>query len=233
MRLVTFSALSAALSLGACASAPGSQALDGRTMGSPMASAAAMPMGPAVAPPKGYVAMCRDQPQLCMEAASAAAPAAPASLAPAVLPEDQVDLLRQVNLRVNSRVRQMTDLRAFGVQGLWTRAGQGDFGAAGDCKAIAVEKRVELEAAGVPAKALFYAIAYRGDLGLHAVLVAHTARGDMVLDSRNPRIVAWNEAPYTWVQRQSQDEAFAWSMVIRSGGRPDGGAASIVLARAD
>ena len=215
MRLVTFSALLAALALSACASArndrqPPSAAL-----------AAAMPMGPAMAPPKGYVAMCRDQPQLCIEAASAAAVA--------LSSDEQLDLLRRVNLRVNSRVRQMTDVRAFGVQGLWTRAGEGDFGAAGDCKAIAVEKRVELEAAGVPASALFYAIAYRGDLGLHAVLVAHTARGDMVLDSRSPRIVLWNHAPYTWVQRQSQGEAFAWAMVAPPAAPP----AAVMLASAD
>ncbi|HEY2661137.1 MAG TPA: transglutaminase-like cysteine peptidase [Caulobacteraceae bacterium] len=219
MRLVTFSALFAALALSACASAPdrptaGAQAFS-------QAVAEAMPMGPSVAPPKGYVAMCRDRPQLCIEASVASAVA--------LSSDDQLELLRRVNLRVNSRVRQMTDVRAFGVQGLWTRAGEGDFGAAGDCKAIAVEKRVELEAAGVPARALFYAIAYRSDLGLHAVLVAHTTRGDMVLDSRSPRIVPWGEAPYTWVQRQSQGEAFAWAMVVRSAAPPS----PIVLARAD
>ena len=86
-----------------------------------------------------------------------------------------------------------------------------------------------MEAAGVAPGALFYAIAYRSDIGLHAVLVAHTARGDLVLDSRSPRIIPWREAPYTWVQRQSQSEAFVWAMVIRS----NVPSAPIILARAD
>ena len=216
MRLTTLSTVFAALALSACVSAS-----DGPAARPLIGLAATMPMGPTVAAPKGYVAMCRDQPQLCVEAS-------PTSIA-ALSSDAQLALLQRVNLRVNARVRQMTDVQAFGVQGLWTRAGGGDFGAAGDCKAIAVEKRVELEAAGVPASALFYAIAYRNDIGLHAVLVAHTDQGDMVLDSRSPRIVPWSQAPYTWVQRQSQGEAFAWAMVIR----PAGAAAALVLASAD
>lgn len=184
-----------------------------------------MPMGAPAAAPKGYLAMCQAQPDLCLEANPhlTAIATAPASVAQA-----QLGLLRQVNLRVNSRVRQMRDVAAFGVEGLWTRAGDQDFGAAGDCKAIAIEKRVELEAAGVSPSALYYAIAYRGDIGLHAVLVAHTDAGDLVLDSRTPAITPWRDAPYTWVRRQALGEAFQWASVP-PGGRRNG---PIVMARA-
>ncbi len=175
-------------------------------------SGADMPAGPLVAPPKGYVAMCRDQPRLCLEATRSGE--AEWSEAGEIASTDQFELLRKVNQQVNSRVRQMRDVEAFGVQGLWTRAGEAEFGAVGDCKAIAVEKRVELEAAGVAPGALYYAIAYRSDIGLHAVLVAHTSRGDLVLDSRTPHLTPWSEAPYTWVRRQSQGHAFAWAMVV-------------------
>jgi predicted transglutaminase-like cysteine proteinase len=121
-------------------------------------------------------------------------------------------LLNQVNRRVNGSVRQVSDVQLFGSGDHWRRSGVGP-GATGDCKDLAVEKRMELIAQGFPAEDLFLAIVFRADLGYHALLIARTDSGDMVLDSRSPYIVPWNEAPYIWVKRQSREDPTAWSLV--------------------
>ena len=125
---------------------------------------------------------------------------------------DRLRLLEMVNRHVNSNVTQRTDIEVYGFDDYWTRAGDGP-GAVGDCKHIAIEKRIELVEQGFPPHDLFYAIAYRSDMGLHAVLIAHTEAGDLVLDSRESRIVAWNKAPYNWVKRQSQEDPSLWALV--------------------
>ena len=121
-------------------------------------------------------------------------------------------MLEAVDRYVNGNVHQASDLEAHGVQNYWTRSGVGP-GARGNCKELAIEKRLELIDQGYPPSDLVYAIVYRPDLGLHAVLVAHTELGDLVLDSRTPEIVLWNHAPYTWIKRQSTEDPSVWNLV--------------------
>ncbi len=161
------------------------------------------------------------QPRLMMiswaQRAPAAAEPAPAPVsdaAPTARPVDdaaRMDMLNRVNRYVNGGVIQRLDASVNGDDD-WRRSGVGQ-GARGDCKDIAVEKRLELIQQGFPASALFYAIGFREDIGLHAVLIAHTEAGDMVLDSRSPYIVSWSQAPYLWVKRQSSEDPRVWSMV--------------------
>jgi predicted transglutaminase-like cysteine proteinase len=129
-------------------------------------------------------------------------------------------MLETVDRYVNGNVRQATDMEIYGVEEYWTRSGTGP-GARGDCEDLAIEKRMELIDQGYPASDLFYAVAYRTDIGLHAVLIAHTELGDLVLDSRSPYVVLWNHAPYTWIKRQSADNPSLWALVdTETLGRP-------------
>ncbi len=121
-------------------------------------------------------------------------------------------MLDKVNRAVNSRVRAVTDMARYGVDELWNRTGM-ERGAAGDCEDFAIEKREQLIALGYPTKDLFFAVAFRADLGLHAVLVAHTDEGDFVLDNRSAYVTPWAKAPYIWVKRQSQDDPMRWGLV--------------------
>lgn len=163
-----------------------------------------MPAGGASEGPLGYAAMCARSPRWCPAAASP----------PAVLSTAQeLALVVRVNRRVNAQVRQATDLRIYGVADYWRPAGEGP-GAVGDCEDIAIEKRLELVRAGLPDAALFYAVGYRRDLGLHLVLVAHTARGDLVLDNRSPYVAAWSDAPYTWVEREAVGGPGRWRLAV-------------------
>ena len=121
-------------------------------------------------------------------------------------------MLESVDRYVNGNVRQATDMEVYGVEEYWNRSGVGR-GARGDCEDIAIEKRLQLIDQGYPPDDLVYAVVYRRDIGLHAVLVAHTEIGDLVLDSLGSQIVLWNHAPYTWVKRQSVDDPSVWNLV--------------------
>ena len=148
-------------------------------------------------------------------------PALPAENAPAVVRNDEPEvmstaarrkMLDQVNRVVNGRVRAVTDIALYGVDELWNRTGM-ERGAAGDCEDFAIEKREQLIARGYPTQDLFFAVAFRADLGLHAVLVAHTDDGDFVLDNRSAYVTPWTKVPYIWVKRQSQDDPMRWGLV--------------------
>jgi predicted transglutaminase-like cysteine proteinase len=78
---------------------------------------------------------------------------------------------------------------------------------------LALEKRQELIAAGYSDRDLFLAVGYQHEIGLHAVLIAHTERGDYVLDSRTPYITTWQEAPYIWLLRQAGNDPSRWARV--------------------
>lgn len=178
-----------------------------------------MPNGMTVDAPPGYIAMCQRDASLCdgrdpavtsgIDAGSGTAPRPTAIDWTSTAQPAGMRALNQVNRFVNANVRQRRDANVGDAPEYWRPSGVG-FGAWGDCKDIAVEKRQELIEQGYPAKDLFLAIGYRPDIGLHAVLVAHTADGDLILDSRTPYIVAWSEAPYVWVKHQSRQDPFTW-----------------------
>jgi len=44
----------------------------------------------------------------------------------------------------------------------------------------------------------------------HALLTVRTSRGDLILDNRQPRIVAWTQTTYTYFKRQSARNPFIW-----------------------
>ncbi|CAN5366366.1 hypothetical protein BH10PSE5_BH10PSE5_03240 [soil metagenome] len=141
------------------------------------------------------------------------APAAPKPADAAAKPlAERLKMLASVNSYVNQHVVQRTDMQNYGVEEYWTRSGVGP-GATGDCEDVATEKRQQLIEQGYPVEDLFYAVAYRRDIGLHAVLVAHTETGDLVLDGRTSRIVSWDKAGYNWVKRQAQNDPSSWVMI--------------------
>ena len=156
---------------------------------------------------------------------SIAAPAVPVAAEetppppPTMGEAERMKLLKDVNRAVNSRVRAQTDMQRYGVEELWNRTGM-ERGAAGDCEDFAIEKREQLISAGYPAKDLFFAVAFRVDLGLHAVLVARTDEGDLVLDNRSAYVTPWAKAPYIWVKRQSQEDPMRWGLVDDSAPPP-------------
>jgi predicted transglutaminase-like cysteine proteinase len=108
--------------------------------------------------------------------------------------------LVSINRNVNYEIRPQDDLTLYGVDEFWTRpTAKSAVGLAGDCEDYALEKRVQLLAAGVPEAALRLATARAPGIGHHAVLIVSTDRGDLVLDNLQPFPVSPAELPYEWV----------------------------------
>ena len=155
-----------------------------------------------VAPaPDGFVGMCAESPQLCTSQQSNA---------PGAVPSDKVlmKMVKHINRRVNRYVRWQADIGER-----WSLP-VGDKHAVGDCEDYAIEKRVQLIAAGFPARDLHFAVGYLPNVGLHTVLVAEIGGRDIVLDSRTSWTMPWFDTPYVWVLRQSQQDPTVWQSTI-------------------
>jgi predicted transglutaminase-like cysteine proteinase len=71
-------------------------------------------------------------------------------------------------------------------------------------------KRKQLIALGMPEPALRMAVVVTRRNEIHAVLTVATDRGDYVLDSLRDDIRSWDQAGYTWIQRQDPSRATGW-----------------------
>jgi predicted transglutaminase-like cysteine proteinase len=169
-----------------------------------------MMSGDDVAAPSGFAEMCRRDPGDCARSDMIR------TSAPSVTLDAPHDAeLRQTNREVNDAITPAEDAKIYGVAEMWVNplAGKGAVGkgeARGDCEDYALAKRDRLLAQGWPPEDLFLAVGYHPQYGLHAVLIARTDRGDMVLDSRTPWINVWTDTPYVWVKRQLAANSATW-----------------------
>jgi predicted transglutaminase-like cysteine proteinase len=121
-------------------------------------------------------------------------------------------LLNRVNGQVNGAIAQSADLVTYGRDDFWnTPLEEGR--AAGDCEDYVLEKERALIAAGVPRAALNIALVTTRWGESHAVLLVATSEGEYVLDNLSPWLLTWREAPYRWLRRQVNGEAFNWVMI--------------------
>ncbi|MGR4865398.1 transglutaminase-like cysteine peptidase [Caulobacter sp. LARHSG274] len=178
-------------------------------------SAGFMEQGREVVAPSGMAALCSDDASACPRVTGD-----PLRVAqPEPLTAERWALLDRVNREVNDQIRPASDKAIYGVDERWVdpllnKVSNRDF-ARGDCEDYALAKRDALLAAGWPAESLFMAVGLHDRLGLHTVLVARTSRGDLVLDSRSPWIVGFNETPYLWIKRQVAADSLRWVGVWR------------------
>jgi predicted transglutaminase-like cysteine proteinase len=170
--------------------------------------AAFMRTGENVAAPSGFAEMCQRDPADCLTRAQGAA-------APVVLDAAHKATLERINRKVNDLITPAEDMQVYGVKEMWVdplagRPQNAKGRVRGDCEDYALAKRDLLIAEGWPPGALFIAVGYHSEYGLHAVLIAHTDGGDLVLDSRTPWIEAWGDTPYVWVKRQVASNSANW-----------------------
>jgi predicted transglutaminase-like cysteine proteinase len=114
--------------------------------------------------------------------------------------------LIDVNNSFNAAIVPETDEELYHVAEFWTYPSNG----AGDCEDIALAKRRQLLADGWDASTLLMTVVKEANGDGHAVLMVRTDRGDLVLDNQQGRILVWNETPYRYVKRQSQEDAGKW-----------------------
>lgn len=119
-------------------------------------------------------------------------------------------LLTATNEAINRAILQRSDLEVYGVSELWATPLQ--YGAGlGDCEDYVLEKRRALIAAGLPSSALSIAVVITDSGETHAVLLVATDRGEYVLDSLTPWVLAWDKTDYQWRERQVAGSASNWA----------------------
>lgn len=159
------------------------------------------PEGRIAAVPIGHYQFCRAAPAEC----------APneAAVDAAVLTDKNWKSLVAVNSEVNAAVAPVTDIDQYDVNEYWTYPQS-----AGDCEDYALAKRRALLNQGWAASTLLIAVVKQQNGAGHAVLLARTDRGDLVLDNQDGDIHVWNETPYTYLKRQSQADSGAWVDIV-------------------
>jgi predicted transglutaminase-like cysteine proteinase len=113
--------------------------------------------------------------------------------------------LVSINAYHNQNIVPVTDDQLYQVAEFWTYPN-----GYGDCEDFALIKRRDLINAGWPASTLLMAVVKEANGNGHAVLIARTDRGDLVLDNQVGDIRLWNETDYKFIKRQSQANAGQW-----------------------
>ena len=169
-----------------------------RPGGAAKTAASHMPTGQQVSPPYGYVAFCLRNRAECEGGTDAPREA---RLTPARWAE-----LNDINDDVNRKVRQIEDSENYGAVEYWAYPNS----RGGDCEDFALLKRRTLIERGWPAESLLLTVVRERNGDGHAVLTIATDKGDYILDNKIRTILAWNEAPYKWVKRQSTRRPYIW-----------------------
>lgn len=123
-----------------------------------------------------------------------------------VLSDARWTQLIQVNANVNAAVTPVSDKDLYGVEEFWTYPTSGF----GDCEDYALEKRRQLIELGWAPSTLLIAVVRQANGEGHAVLMARTDRGDLILDNQAGEVRLWNETPYRYLKRQSQLSFAQW-----------------------
>lgn len=151
-------------------------------------------------PPKGFNNICQRYSWACSNRADGKI----------VTDEDILTVARKVNIRVNRKIRQVSDESLFGVAERWTLPSSG----AGDCEDIALLKLKLMIEAGVAPNRLFLAQVLSRRLQQHVVLVVRTRSGDYILDNLTSRMKTWQKTGYTFLKMQNADNARKWDAVL-------------------
>lgn len=192
-------AAGSALWLAGCQSTGSIAKMDGAPLDGALQPAALhMPAGQQVTPPQGFIGFCIRDRSDCEGGTDDPKPLA--------LTAARWSELNEINDYVNRTIPQIEDRDNYGVAEYWSYPNA----RGGDCEDLALLKRKMLIERGWPEQDLLLTVVREWDGDGHAVLTVTTDRGDYVLDNKNWAIVAWNDAPYTWVKRQSPRRPYIW-----------------------
>ena len=117
--------------------------------------------------------------------------------------------LVEVNAQVNLSVKPATDEEIYGRPEFWAYPGA----KGGDCEDLVLLKRRDLIEKGWPVGALLITVVRQRNGEGHAVLTVETDRGDLVLDSLQPRVLVWSDTDYQYVKRQSELNSGQWMAI--------------------
>jgi predicted transglutaminase-like cysteine proteinase len=153
--------------------------------------------------PVGHMEFCQSRPAECRAYDSV--------VEATTLTDATWQQLMSVNAYYNQSVVPVTDEQLYQVSEFWTYPN-----GYGDCEDFALAKRRDLIAAGWHPSTLMIAVVKEANGNGHAVLLARTDRGDLVLDNQVGSIDLWSDTPYKFIKRQSQANAGQWVDMIDS-----------------
>ena len=147
--------------------------------------------------PVGHLEFCKTRPAECQ---------AHQTIVPATVLDDTTwGQLVSINAYYNETIVPVSDADLYQVDEFWTYPN-----GYGDCEDFALIKRRDLIAAGWHPSTLMIAVVKESNGNGHAVLLARTDRGDLVLDNQVASIDLWSDTPYKFIKRQSQANAGQW-----------------------
>lgn len=156
-----------------------------------------MNVGGATNPPVGHYEFCKSH-------ASECAPIGP-DRGPTVLTRAAWKTILEVNYDVNQAITPMTDMEIHGVEENWSYPD-----AVGDCEDYVLLKRRKLIESGFSPADLLITVVLQPNGDGHAVLTVRTDRGDFILDNMRSKVLLWSETEYTFLKRQSSENAGRW-----------------------
>lgn len=157
------------------------------------------PAGSITSPPLGWTQFCENYRSECKDEER------PAQMID--LTAETWSVLQSTNNLVNRTIEPVDDIAHWNVNEKWDFPSDGK----GDCEDYALAKRKFLLDRGYPLPALLLTVVYRqGDREGHAVLMIKTKSGDLILDNRRDVILDWSDTGYTFLKRQSQENANRW-----------------------
>lgn len=161
------------------------------------AGAAAMQVGEYTSQPIGHYEFCKRNPVECRIRSTDYGP----------LPIDRTlwQTIVEVNVAVNGTIRPMNDLEIYGTDEYWDYPLN-----MGDCEDYVLEKRRQLNAAGIPLSNLLITVVRKADGEGHAVLTVRTNLGDFILDNLTDQVRAWDETDYWYLKRQASNHTGRW-----------------------
>lgn len=159
------------------------------------------PTGKATSIPVGAAQFCKTHKPDCARVAN--------PIEAQVLDEARWEQLVAVNNAINTAIIPETDEAQYKVAELWTYPD-----GFGDCEDYALAKRKALIEDGWNPSTLMIAVVMQANGEGHAVLMARTDRGDLVLDNQDGRVLVWNQTPYQYLKRQSQANAASWVDIV-------------------
>jgi predicted transglutaminase-like cysteine proteinase len=151
--------------------------------------------------PVGHLEFCNSRPSEC-RAHDQVVPAT-------TLTDTTWQQLVSINSYYNQNIVPVTDMDLYRVDEFWTYPN-----GYGDCEDFVLIKRRDLINAGWHPSTLMIAVVRETNGNGHAVLIARTDRGDLVLDNQDGQIRLWNETSYKFLKRQSQANAGEWVDMI-------------------
>ena len=149
--------------------------------------------------PVGYVAFCRAFPEECRRRGTADT---------VRLDARRWEELLRVNAHVNRAVAPVLDSDLYDAEEVWTLPAD-----RGDCEDYVLLKRRLLIERGWPSGALLITVVFDEVGDGHAVLIARTARGELVLDNKVDDVRLWHQTAYRYVKRQSAADPNRWVAV--------------------